>query len=312
MPIIVPALSPAPAQVTLAETEQATALRVGPYRRYAQSSTTTSTTTNAFFDELKSEQATTGLDGMFILRRGQLSDGTTVAVAAGDRQRIAGTPDPLTGGVPPNAAWTVAPVANEYLEFHHLDPAQELRPAVLAGLKRCFFEDRATVTLGSAAAERDVTSSVYWITSPGQVRRYQFTATGATMLPSAFPWAAPFQQAGHVWLAGWPDEYPNNLLITALRPHFTWVNGADSATGPSVDTDILMVELNYVVAAAHIEAWRLFPSRLRAAAEAGYQASQQEAATEFTRMAAVSIRTRARAWSLNAPFGPEPLGTVAL
>jgi hypothetical protein len=244
-----------------------------------------------------------------MLRRGQKTDGTTVSVSAGDRQRVAGVPDTTSGGVSPDRLWSVAPVSGEIIEFYHLDPAQELRVAVQHGLRRCFFEDRASVTLSSAAPERDITASVAWISRPDQIRRYQFTTTGSTstLVPADVPWAMPFEKGGHVWLSAWPDEYPNTLLITALRPHATWVNGADSTTGPTEDTDLLAVDLEYAAAAAHIEAWRLFAAKLRQAAEAGYQATMAQAATEFTRAAGVARRRRNRAWSLSASFGDASL-----
>ncbi len=298
-------------QVTLAQIEQETAYRLGPYAQRTQSSTTHADAHTAFFDELSSEALTSGIEGMFMLRRGQKSDGTTISVAAADRQRVAGIPDPTTGGVPPDRPWAVPPADGELIEFHHLDPTLELRKAVQNGLRRCFFEDRASVTLTSAATERDVTASVFWITRPDQIRRYQFTTAGATatLVPTDVPWAMPFEKGGHVWLAAWPDQYPNTLLITALRPHSTWVNGIDSATGPTTDTDLLSVELSHAAAAAHIEAWKLFPAKLLQAAEGGYQASQQQAATEFTREATAKRRRRPTSWTLSASFGDVGLSS---
>jgi hypothetical protein len=291
--------------------EQATAPRLGPYTQRAQSSTTPAIASVAYFDALKSSANPGGVENLFMLRRGYKSDGTTVAVVAADRQRIAASLDPLTGGVTADRAWATPPVANELVEFHHLDPALELRPAVLSGLRRCFFEDRASITLSSAATERDLTNAVPWITKPSQVRRYQFTTTGATLLPDDISWAAPFEKGGHVWLQAWPDQYPNTLLITGLRSHFTWVNGADSTTGPTADADLLSIELDHGAAAGHIEAWKLFPSRLKAAADGGFQATQQMAATEFTRMATAQRRRRRTGWTLSGPFGADKLSIRA-
>lgn len=297
--------------VTLAQIEQETAPRLGPYARRTQSSTSHGTVTSAYFDELKSDALTGGIEGLFMLRRGVKADGTLVAVADGDRQRVAIDADSATGGVTPDRTWGVAPADGELIEFHHLDPALELRKAVLNGLRRCFFEDRASVTLSSAATERDITGTIAWITNPDQIRRYQFTTTGSTstLVPTDVPWAMPFEQAGHVWLAAWPDEYPNTLLITALRPHFTWVNGADSTTGPTQDTDLLAVDLAYAAAAGHIEAWKLFPAKLKQAADAGYQATQQQAAAEFTRSSSSNRRRRRNGWTLSASFGDVGLSS---
>jgi hypothetical protein len=239
---------------------------------------------------------------LFMLRR---------SATAADRQRIAVSQDPTSGGVTADNLWAVPPSAGELIEFHHLDPALELRAAVLSGLRRCHFEDRAQITLSTTAPERDITAAIPWITRPDQIRRYQFTTTGATLLPSDVPWAQPFEKGGHVWLGAWPDEYPNTLLVTALRPHFTWVNGADSVNGPTLDADTLAVDLDYAAAAAHIEAWKLFSAKLKAAGDAGYQASQQQAAAEFTRAARSQRRRRRTGWNLSNPFGENRLSVRA-
>lgn len=297
--------------VTLAQIEQTAAPRLGPYKQRAQASGTPATTSLAYFDELKTTANLGGVENLFMLRRGQKSDGTTVAVAAGDRQRVAATYDPIAGSVAPDRLWATPPVALEYIEFHHLDPTLELRVAVLSGLRRCFFEDRAQVTLSSAATERDLTAAIPWITRPDQVRRYQFTTTGATVLPEDVPWAQPFESGGHVWLGAWPDQYPSTLLITGLRPHSTWVNGASSTTGPTADADTLSVDLDYAASAAHIEAWKLFPASLKAAADGGFQATQKDAAAEFTRQAQAQRRRRRTGWNLSGPFGGRQLSRAA-
>ena len=75
--------------------------------------------------------------------------------------------------------------------------------------------------------------------------------------------------------------------MTALRPHWSWVNGADSTTGPVSDDDVLSVDLDYAASAGHIEAWHLFPSRMFAAAAGNLQATQEMAAREFTRQSMI-------------------------
>src|SRR5690348_9805390 len=111
MPIIIPIPSPTPASVTLADIERATALRLGPYSRRAQSATTVATTTQAFIDELQTSTNAADLVNLFILRRGEKSDGSTLSVAPADRQRVVADQDPTTGGVQPDRAWTTPPVA---------------------------------------------------------------------------------------------------------------------------------------------------------------------------------------------------------
>jgi len=295
---------------TLAQIEQATAPRLGPYVTHTQSSTSHATAGLAFFDALRSNANPGGVENLWMLRRGVLSSGAAVvpAVTAADRQRLAATYDPIAGSVAPDRAWAAPPADGEIIEFHHLDPAKELRPAVLSGLARCWFEDRVAITLGSAATERDITASAFWITTPDQVFRVQFAAVGSTLLPAGVEWSRPFMKGGHVWIAGWPDEYPSNLVITAPRPHSTWVNGADAPLGPTLDADVLAVELAYAAAAAHIEAWRLFPARLKSAADGGFQLTQQAAAAEFTRLAPAQRRHQRTSWSLASPFSMRSVG----
>jgi hypothetical protein len=297
-------------QVTLAQIEQATAPRLGPYVTHTQSSTSHATTSLAYFDTLKSNANPGGVENLWMLRRGVLSSGALVTVATADRQRLAATYDPLAGSVAPDRLWTTPPADGEVIEFMHLDPVHELRPAVLSGLARCYFEDRVALTLPAAGAEHDLTTLAWWITRPDQVRRYQVGPLGTTLLPDDVGWTQPFEQGGHVWLAGSPDGYPSALVVTALRPVSTWVNGADSATGPTLDTDTLSVSLEYAAAAAHIEAWKLFPAKLKLAADGGFQSSQQAAASEFTRQAGVQRRRRRPGWSLGAPFSVRSVGAV--
>jgi hypothetical protein len=298
--------------VTLAGIEQAVARRCGPYAERTVSSTLAdSTTTLAYFDELKSTSNPGGVTDMYLLRRGYKSDGTTVSVSAYDRQRIAAEYAPLAGSVTPDRPWSVAPVDGEIIEFHHLDPALELRPAVLAGLRRCFFADRAIVTLSGASAERNLTASLFWVTKPTQVRRVQFSTAGSTTIPADQNWWRPFQVGSNVWLAGWQDAYPNLLYVTALRAHFTWVNGADSTTGPTADSDLLSLDLLYAAAAGHIEAWRICKPRLVQAASAGFQDSQDVAANEFTSQARANIGHRPREFGLSAPFSTASLSATS-
>lgn len=294
--------------VTLADIERELAPRVGPYSQRTVASGTAST---MVITALASSLSLGGVKDLWVLRRGKLTDGTAVpGFVVGDRQRIV-TLDPDTSGtVIPDRAWATAPVVDEVVEFHHLDPEQELRPAVRAGLRRCFFEDRAALTLSSTATERDLTALAFWITDPKQVYRVQSSPIGSYAQPPELQWARPFSQGGHVWLAGSPDPYPDTLLVTARRAHFTFVNGADSTTGPTADDDVLAVDLLYATSAAHAEAWRLIPDRLRAAANEGLQVSQQEAADEFTRQARLHWRPPARRVSFMAPYGVNSVQRV--
>lgn len=302
-------------QITLQEIERALAPRVGPHKLGADGlgevQTGTAMANRAYFDTLASTAGIEGITDLYMLRRGNLSSGSTVAVVAGDRVRMVAAHDPTDGSVTPDRNWATPPIGGELVEFHHLDPERELRRAVRDGLRRCYFETRVSVTTSSTSAERDLSAVLSWLTAKGQLRRVQHQAVGVTTLPADVVWTGSFEAAGHVWLAGSPDPYPDTLLVTALRPHYTWVNGADSTTGPTADADLLSLDLNYAVAAAHIEAWRICKPRLLQAAEDGYQITQAQAADEFTRQAEGHVQRRPRTWTLSAPFGSDQLSSVA-
>jgi hypothetical protein len=84
------------------------------------------------------------------------------------------------------------------------------------------------------------------------------------------------------------------VWVDAWRPAWSWVNGAESITGPTADADVLEVDLDYAASAGHIEAWHLFPSRLQAAAAGNLQATRDQAAAEFSRLANVYGPQRSR------------------
>lgn len=291
--------------VTLAAIERETAVRLGPYRLVEQSGATAATTAIAYVDALKSAMDLGGMEDLWLLRRGVKTDGTAVpGFVSTDRQRQVRTYTSTTGALEIDRAWTTPPIATEQMELHYLDPANELRTAVLAGLKRCYFVDRATITLTSAAPERDLTTSAAWITKTTQVYLVEQQAVASNSLPSPAQWAKPFYKAGHVWLKISPDPYPDALLVTARRSHWAWVNSAASTTGPTLDGDLLDLDVNYAAAAGHIEAWRYVREKLRAPSAAGLAVSMEEAADEFTRQADLNFQPlKQQALRLSQPYG---------
>jgi len=146
----------------------------------------------------------------------------------------------------------------------------------------------------TSTGDIDLTAQLPWLTNPDQVVRVQ----------SGWSWPyrdLPFdvvKQAGHVLLAGSLGYVsPGALWLSCLRPAWTWVNGAESTSGPTQDTDTLEVDLDYAASAGHIEAWHLFPSHMFAAAAGNLQATQQMAAAEFTRQSLI--------------WGPPPSRSIA-
>jgi hypothetical protein len=224
-----------------------------------------------------------------------------------DRTRMVQTFDSSAGRVVIDRNWHTSMYPNEMADFCHLHPEQELRPAVLAGLRRCYIEDTIPAVITSGYGDIDLTYQAHWITNPTQVTRAQYGWTK--------PWAdVPFEatmQQGHVMLRGTSGSYaPANVWVTALRPAWSLVNDADSDVGPIADDDVLSVDLDYAAAAGHIEAWHLFPSHMFAAAAGNLQASQEMAAREFTRQAVMWGPEPTRRIAFSQVVGPSP--TVVL
>jgi hypothetical protein len=284
--------------ITLAQLEQEVARRTGPFFQAAQDTgaPTTSTTTSAIMPMLKTSALLGGPENLWLLRRGLLSGGaaTPQPIDPLDRMRMVLTFDPAAGRVVVDRNWRNAMQVDELADFIHLHPQQELRIAVLAGLRRCFFEDTFAALVTNGYGDIDLTYQQPWITGGDQVMRAQY---GWYKPYYEAPFGTAMQQ-GHVLLTGASGGYaPANLWVTALRPHASWVNGAASDSGPTDDADQLDVDLDYAASAGHIEAWHLFPAHMFAAAAGNLQASQKDAAAEFTRQALI--------------WGPHPNRTVA-
>ena len=282
--------------ITLAHLEQEVARRTGPFFQAAQDSSvpTTSTTGSAYMPGLRSSAVLGGPENLWLLRRGVLSDGSPVAAYnPQDRTRMVQSFDASAGRVVIDRNWYRAMDPSELADFTHLHPDQELRQAVLAGLRRCFSEDTLPALITSGYGDIDLTYQYPWITNPSQVTRVQY---GWYKPYADAPFEATMQQ-GHVMLRGTSGSTaPANVWATALRPAWTWVNGTESLSGPVDDNDQLDVDLDYAASAGHIEAWHLFPSHMYAAAAGNLQATQEMAAREFTRQSLI--------------YGPAPTNRI--
>jgi hypothetical protein len=270
--------------ITLAQLEQEVARRTGPFFQAAQDSgvPTSSTATSAIMPRLKSNALLGGPENLWLVRRGLLADGTPTAVDPADRERMIQTFDASAGRVIVDANWRNPMTPNELADFTHLHPSQELRVAVLAGLRRCFLEDVEEVDPNLQYGPIDVTAQLPWVTDPRQVLGVQY---GWLQPCGTAPFDVTMQQ-GHVLLGGaWGNAAATSVWVTFRRPAWSIVNDLDSTTGPTDDEDELMVDLDYAASAGHIEAWHLFPSRMFAAAAGNLQATQEMAAREFTRQA---------------------------
>src|SRR5579871_6656693 len=163
MPIILqPALTDAlppgppsaqlPGTPSLAQIEIELARRVGPFQILTTDpqAPTTSTASFATVPSLQTYIDQDVVTNLYLLRRGVLGDGTPTPqpVPAYDRLRTVYSVDAATGRVEPDRPWQVSPYPYEQLEVHHLNPDQELFPAIQAGLRRCIFEDRVQLPPG--------------------------------------------------------------------------------------------------------------------------------------------------------------------
>lgn len=239
-----------------------------------------------------------------MLRRGVDAAGAAVpGYDPTDRSRAIKTHDADDGFLEVDRPYAVAPVAGEEVEVCLLEPEQELRVAVTEGLKRCWFRDRVTVTTVAAAAERDLTAARSWLTKPSQLLGVEFLADGDTVtLPDPLAWWKHFESGGHLRLAGAPDPYPDTLYVTALRPHWSWVNGATSVTGPTADADVLDVDTWYAVTAAHWYAWEHFADRLAPVAQTGLKLGRDQVGQRWAEWVARVPRPPDRI-QLSYPYG---------
>jgi hypothetical protein len=219
-----------------------------------------------------------------------------------DRQRLIATYTPALGALVPDRDWFVPAVTNESIELHYLDPDQELREIARDGLRRCFFWDTAEITNVTTTLIREinVSASMPWITQPKQIRNVEFGRTN--QMATRLSWWKAIQIGADVYLrvSGLPI---GNLRITALRPHFTFVNGEMSYGGPDDDNDVLHVNLEYAARAGHIAAWASVPDRLTPVAAEGLRLPMKLVAAAFTAASFAEVRNEPEL--LQIPFGQD-------
>lgn len=296
--------------VTLLAIEQELLRRVGPFDAFAVASGGLGPA--VLVDELVSSIDDGDYADRWVLRRGLDAAGALVAtVAAGDRVRRVDAFAPATGTLTVDRAYVGALVPGEVIELGVLHPTRQVRQAVRVGLSRCFFEDRVALdplppakagltwaqlalltwaqvgqlTWGDTAPdysptpERDLTRELFWLTRPTQLRGVSTSASGSTDLPDEIGWWAWFTAGGRLYAqTDPPPAYPATVYVSALRPHSSWVNHADSTTGPANDLDTLDVDLEYAVVAAHKYCWEAFKERLQIPARVGLAPTEDDVA----------------------------------
>lgn len=267
--------------VTLADLERELARRVGPFERYT---TGVSVADVVPLTGLASSVEQMGLEGRYLLRRGFLAGGIDdpdtvgapiLGFAAGDRVRLVLAEDPVAGTVEADRNYATQTVSGEAVEVLGFDP-RGIRRAVLRGLERSFFVDRVEVSATAYAAERDLTLLVPWLRDPDWVLDLGYLPFGSTDRAALAGQRSAEGMAGHVWLTVGPDPAPATLRLRVLRPYATWVNGADSVTGPTADADVLTAPVDYVVCMAHDWLWDTAKPRLAPLVSDGMGNSERE------------------------------------
>lgn len=267
---------------TLAELEQATAARLGPF---AQLEALSGSTRQVVVEALRSTVDLGGWVDLYLLRR--------AAGQAADRVARVKSYDPALGALEPDRSYVSPPVVGEPVEAHHLPP-DLLRRAVRAGLRRCWMRYRLplvaedpsdpTAPFVPDTGPVDLTAYAPWLRLPQRVVAVVDPAVGPT---ATVPGALVYGHAGHVWLS-LPKGLRNpGLEIVAARDHFGYVNGADAPAGPQLDDDLLELPVEYGAALGAAEAWRIAEDRLEAVAAESRQATRAEVAAEATRVAVV-------------------------
>jgi hypothetical protein len=268
--------------ITLAEIEQLVAGFVGPYRREQVGTGAANTTSAAFFPRLKSGIETGDYEDQYLLRRGVYSSGELIDnFLTDDRIRQVSGFVASTGVASADREWSMVPVATEMIELHSLEPETILRPCVLEGLRDCYFWDTADIDITSVFTDVDLSASVPWLTDPSQVVGVEF-AFPTQRLPSVrLSWYDVYARGASVMLRA---NFQNigTVRVTALRPHFTLVNGEMTMAGPNDDWDVLRVDRRYAQLAGARAIWMMWPEMVRPLAYNGMRPTLEQIASAFT------------------------------
>jgi hypothetical protein len=266
--------------ITLADIERGLAARTGPYRQLRCDANSSSIGVSA--PKLRSTLALGENEDLYVLRRGVLNTGQLVPnFVPDDRIRIVDVYTPTVGLLTVDRAYSLTPIEDEMIELMAFDPDEELRPAVLEGLTRCYFWDSIDVTQTSRTGAINLTSLASWLTGRGQVAGVE------SALPYAITPMQPVQgyklyPSGQSIYLDNPRAFLQTLRIRALRPVHTLVNERVSLVGPNDDWDILHVDKEYAVRAGHVALWIRKPELLTSLAAQGNGIPLSMAATAFT------------------------------
>lgn len=266
--------------VTLAELEQETAARVGPF---AVCAVVSGDAQSFVVEELRSTIDLGGWLDLHILRR--------TATQPADRLARVKDYGPALGSLQADRQYIVTPQAGEHIELHHLPP-DVLRRGVRAGLRRTYCQYWLTLN-----PQNPLDPLAPWVPDSGPVDLTDYSGGWLQLPQQVLDVVNPEADGSSV--EGW-DVYQHNggvvlilpagtanvgLDVIAYRDHFGLVNGITAPDGPTKDTDVIELPLNYGAAFGHAELWRIARSMLETVAAEGRQATQAEAAAEATRLA---------------------------
>jgi hypothetical protein len=270
--------------VTLMTLEQMTARRCGPYRR-VKTGPSGSSASALYSLALKSSLQLGGYEQQYLLRRGiSWSNLLVPNFSDTDRIRMIAAYDAPTGILTPDSPWTNAPSGPyaEAVEIHALEPEEELRIAVLDGLKRCYFWEQIQIETTGQLYDINLSSSLPWLESPSQIGPVSYAFSNQRLPATPVTWAEPYRSGKDIWLKS-QGVYQGNLVLQVLRPAHTMVNGESSIAGPNDDFDVLSINPDYAAWAAVLEVWKNFPEKVQPLATINMRPSRDDVAKEFTK-----------------------------
>jgi hypothetical protein len=268
--------------VMLMQIERLAARRMGPYRRIKVAAGSTVNSVLAL--RLKSSRDIGSYEDQYMLRRGlRYGEDLVTNFNPDDRIRNVDSFTSITGSLVPDRSYTLAPVADEAVELHALDPEEELRAAVLDGLTRCFFWDTVQISVtDSGVYDINLSASVPWLTQVNQVKDVTLAYPSQLLPPTRLKWWKAYRQGKDLRLYT-KGGMQGAISVQVLRPASSLVNGETSLAGPNDDLDVLYVDPDYAAWAAVLEAWKTIPEVLQPLATQNMRPSRADAAAEFTK-----------------------------
>lgn len=284
---------------------QAFAKEVGPF--YAGTAPASGSTTAYLLDTawpIKSDLAQNDTyDGHFLY--------IPAMAAAGNRLRLVKSYEALTGKITPDLAWTVEP-HNEPYELHGVFQPDVVNDMINNATKHMFLVDEVAVTVSTMTSDTsdrryllsasNGSGAIPWISDPRWVRRVGVLTpnSGGDQRDHQVPrklYGRVYQDNGatllgvtrsEIWLECGPRAAAEVLYITVVRPYYDAVIDSQlagigyTAGGFVVDADKIAADIDWIVSAVLMEAWRKYANVLEPLAAQKLARSREEAAAWYT------------------------------